>query len=125
MLPTWPPSVTLGLIMLVRQTKKASSIKHVSEQYQKVNVFFAPKTFTTLITFFQRKFSFQGPGYALSLCALFIAYVNPMRPCVFHSLEVGISPSQIPASYELCCMFVFPCLGVLGGVKKSLLCQNL
>ena len=33
--------------------------------------------------------SFQDPGYALGLCALFIADTNPREPCVSRSLEVG------------------------------------
>ena len=35
--------------------------------------------------------SFQDPGYALGLCALFIADKNPTEPCVSRSLEVGIT----------------------------------
>ena len=34
--------------------------------------------------------SFQDPGYALGLCALFIVDTNPREPCVSRSLEVGI-----------------------------------
>ena len=33
--------------------------------------------------------SFQDPGYALGLCALFIADTNPREPCVSRSFEVG------------------------------------
>ena len=33
--------------------------------------------------------SFQDPGYALGLCALFIADANPREPCVSRSLEIG------------------------------------
>ena len=33
--------------------------------------------------------------------------------------------SQVPAGYALCCLFVFPCLGVLGKVKSPFLYQTL
>ena len=39
--------------------------------------------------FYSYNFLFQGPGCALGLCALFIAYVNPTGSCVFLSSEVG------------------------------------
>ena len=35
--------------------------------------------------------SFQDPGYALGLCARFIADTNPREPCVSRRLEVGIT----------------------------------
>ena len=35
--------------------------------------------------------SFEDPGYALGLCALFVADTKPREPCVSRSLEVGIT----------------------------------
>ena len=40
-----------------------------------------------------------------------------------HSDIVFLIPlklSQVPAAYASCCMFVFPCLGVLGVVERVL-----
>ena len=48
------------------------------------------KVFTTwCVPFANRILDFQGPGYALGLCTLFITYVNRREPCFSLNLEVG------------------------------------
>ena len=56
----------------------------------KVLCFFFTYNFHDFMRSFTRmNFSVQGLGYALGLCALFIAYKNPRDPYVSLSLEVG------------------------------------
>ena len=43
-----------------------------------------------LCSFSLENFSYQGPGYVLGLCAMFIADTNQREPCVSRSLEEGI-----------------------------------
>ena len=46
-----------------------------------------------------------------------MCYNFTQRRCVF---LISLKHSQVHADYALCCMFVFPCLGMLREVKSVL-----
>ena len=75
--PEEPLSVTSGLRVRVQPAKPALPIRFLYEELSNVYVFSAHKMFTTLCAPFSKwNISFQDPGYALGLCALFIADRN-------------------------------------------------
>ena len=61
------------------------------KSYQTFMCFLHMRCLRLLCSFSKENISFQDPGYALLLCALFIADTNPREPCVSCSLEVGIA----------------------------------
>ena len=75
--------------MSVQPAKPASSIRLLCEELTKVYVFPEHKLFTTFCAPFSIEYLIQDLGFALGLWAMFIADMNPRKPCVFRSLEVG------------------------------------
>ena len=83
--------------MSVQPVEPASPIRLLCKELPKVYVFSANKIFATFCASFSNRknfliefsISFQDSGYALCLCAVLIADINPRGPCVPRSLEVG------------------------------------
>ena len=87
--PAEPPSVTSGLRVSIQPTKRLHLSGSCVTSYQKCMGFRHIRCSHSLCSFSQSNISFQDPGYALGLCALFIVDTNPRGSCVSRSLEVG------------------------------------
>ena len=61
------------------------------KSYQKFVCFLHIRCSRLFVLLFVIDISFQDPGYALGLCALFIADTNTREPCFSRSLEVEIT----------------------------------
>ena len=88
--PSETPSARSRLRVSVQPAKPDLPIKFLYEELLNVDMFSAHNMFTTFCAqFSQQNISFQDPGYALGLYALFIADTNPGKPCVSRSLGIG------------------------------------